>query len=309
VRALLDSPGVRHPAQPAGPPLPAVPAAAVVPAAAAGPPVPALPVVLAAAAVLTQVAYPLLHGEALRAATILAVPLFAAASVGHAAAVHGARAGLALFGAAAGTGLLAEAVGVATGVPFGAYAYAGTLGPQLLGVPVLVPLAWTMMAYPALLLGRRLAGGTRRPGLAGPVTAVLGGATLAAWDLFLDPQMVAAGHWTWIHPRPGLPGVPGVPLTNVAGWLLVGTVMTAILDWVLPKAPRVGSAAAAEALPAGLLAWTWLGSVVANLAFFGRPSVALYGGLALGLLVVPYLRARMLAARSPRLVPAPAVRR
>jgi len=287
VRALLDSPVVRHPAPAAGQPLPAV------------------PVALAAAALLTQVAYPLLEGTALRAATVLGVILFAAASVGHAAAVYGTRAALALVVAAGGTGLLAEAVGVATGVPFGRYSYSGSLGPQVLGVPLLVPLAWTMMAYPALLLGRRLAGPGRRPGLRRTVTAVLGGATLAAWDLFLDPQMVAAGNWTWAHPRPGLPGVPDVPLINLGGWLLVGVVMTAVVDRVLPDA-RPPAPAAAEALPAALLAWTWLGSVVANLAFFGRPWVALYGGLALGVLVVPYLRALAVAVR-PRVVPAPQV--
>jgi uncharacterized membrane protein len=287
VRALLDSPVVRHPAPAAGQPLPAV------------------PVALAAAALLTQVAYPLLEGTALRAATVLGVILFAAASVGHAATVYGTRAALALVVAAGGTGLLAEAVGVATGVPFGRYSYSGSLGPQVLGVPLLVPLAWTMMAYPALLLGRRLAGPGRRPGLRRTVTAVLGGATLAAWDLFLDPQMVAAGNWTWAHPRPGLPGVPDVPLINLGGWLLVGVVMTAVVDRVLPDA-RPPAPAAAEALPAALLAWTWLGSVVANLAFFGRPWVALYGGLALGVLVVPYLRALAVAVR-PRVVPAPQV--
>jgi putative membrane protein len=265
-----------------------------------------VPVAFAAAAVLAQVAYPLLDGEALRAATVLAVVLFAAASVGHAAAMYGARAAAVLAAAAACIGLVAEAVGVATGVPFGRYTYAGTLGPQVLGVPLLVPLAWTMMAYPALLLGRRLTVTGPRPALRRGVTAVLGGATLAAWDLFLDPQMVAAGHWTWLHPRPGLPGVPGVPLTNFAGWLLVGVVMTAVLDLVLPAAPGAAPAAA-EALPAALLAWTWLGSVVANLAFFGRPWVGLYGGLALGVLVVPYLRALAAAARSPRRVPAPQV--
>ena len=45
---------------------------------------------------------------------------------------------------------------------------------------------------------------------------------LAAWDVFLDPQMVDDGHWRWADPTPGLPGVDGVPLTNFAGWLLVG---------------------------------------------------------------------------------------
>ena len=77
----------------------------------------------------------------------------------HASAWLGARSGLALLAAAGGVGLAAEAVGVTTGRPFGHYAYAGTLGPQVLGVPLVVPLAWTMMAYPALLAARRLAPG------------------------------------------------------------------------------------------------------------------------------------------------------
>ena len=46
-----------------------------------------------------------------------------------------------------------------TGLPFGDYSYAGTLGPELLDVPLVVPLAWTMMAYPVLLAARRLTRG------------------------------------------------------------------------------------------------------------------------------------------------------
>jgi putative membrane protein len=233
--------------------------------------------------VLAQVAYPLLSGPWLRTATIVAVLAFATASVLSATAWLGVRAGTALLLAAGGLGLVAEAVGVATGRPFGTYHYASTLGPRLLGVPLIVPLAWTMMAYPALLAARRLAPSAgrlrRRLGI-----ALLGGVTLAAWDLFLDPQMVAAGHWSWAHPSPSLPGVPDVPLGNTVGWLLVGTLLTALLDALLPCAPGP-----AETLPAALLVWTWLGSLLANLAFFDRPAVGLLGGVGMALVVVPYL--------------------
>ena len=241
-------------------------------------PAAALPIAFAAAGILAQVAYPLLDGGALRAATIATVVLLAAAAVTHAAAAWGRRTAAALVAVAAGIGLAAEAVGVATGVPFGAYDYADSLGPRVLGVPALVPLAWTMLAYPCLLLGRRLAG-TRR------ATALAGGLALAAWDLFLDPQMVADGHWTWADPTPALPGVSGVPLTNYAGWVLVAVVMVAALDRALPREPsRVG-----ERVPAAVLTWTWAGSTLGNLAFFDRPAVAVYGGVGMGALVVPYL--------------------
>jgi putative membrane protein len=236
--------------------------------------------VLAAAGVLAQIAYPLLDGEPLRLTTIATVLLLAGAAVTHAAGVLGPRAAIALLATAGGIGLAAEAVGVATGFPFGSYSYAGTLGPELLGVPLVVPLAWTMLAYPCLLLGRRLGG---RLGGTAATRALTGGAALAAWDLFLDPQMVADGHWTWRFPEPALPGVPGVPLTNYAGWVVVAVVMIAALDRALP-ARRTS-----EAVPAAVLAWTWLGSTLGNLAFFDRPWVAVYGGVLLGAFAGPYL--------------------
>jgi uncharacterized membrane protein len=166
--------------------------------------------------------------------------------------------------------------------------------PLLAGVPLLVPLAWLMMAYPCLLLGRLL--GDRIGELDGAartfVTALLSGGALAAWDVFLDPQMVAAGHWTWAHPSPGLPGVARVPLTNLAGWVLAAVVLMAVTDRVLPHDRDTETAAAAPpavVVPAALLAWTWIGSTVGNAVFFHRPAVALWGGVLLGLFVGPYL--------------------
>jgi putative membrane protein len=245
-----------------------------------------LAVLAAALGVLAQVAYPLLDGEPLRWATIGSVLALAAAAVLHAMAVRGVVWGLTAFTMVGSLGWLAEAVGVATGFPFGDYAYADTLGPKLAGVPVLVPLAWFMLGYPAYLAGQALAG--RRWGWA------VGAWTLAAWDLFLDPQMVGAGHWTWVDPTPALPGVPGIPLSNYAGWLLTATVMMAALT-ALSRALRVEADPPPgrlphDLLPAAVLLWTYVSQVLANLVFFGRPAVAIWGGAAMGLTVLPYLR-------------------
>jgi putative membrane protein len=141
-----------------------------------------------------------------------------------------------------------------------------------------------MMAYPVLLAARRL---TRRGNL---WVVPVGAFGLMAWDVFLDPQMVGDGHWTWAHPTPSLPGVDGIPLTNFAGWLLVGALMMLVLTALLPRDyPR---RPADESLPATLLVWTWLGYVLGNLFWFGTASVALVGGVLLGLLVLPYLWSR-----------------
>jgi uncharacterized membrane protein len=229
---------------------------------------------LAAAGVLAQIAYPLLSGSPLRAATVASVVLLAASAVTHAGFTWGPRRAATLLVVAGGLGLAAETLGVHTGLPFGDYAYTDRLQPQLFGVPVIVPLAWVMLAYPCLLLGRRL---TRR------VPWLTGGLALAAWDLYLDPQMVAAGHWVWAHPEPALPGVPGVPLTNYAGWVLVAVLMIAALDRALPRDGEN------HVVPAAVLTWTWLGSAVGNLVFFDRPWVAVYGAVAMGAFVLPYL--------------------
>jgi len=235
-----------------------------------------VPLLLGAGVVLAQVAYPLTPAGAARdSLTVATVLLFALASLAHAGLSRGPRAAAGLLAVAGGGGLLAEAVGVSAGVPFGSYAYADTLGPRLLGVPVVIPLAWTMMAWPAYLVGARL-GRTR------VARVVVAAGALASWDLFLDPQMVDAGHWSWAEASPALPGVPAVPLTNYAGWLLVAVLLMAVLDRVVPVVP-----VPADAVPYGLYLWTYGSCVLAHLAFFGLPASALWGGLGMGLVAVP----------------------
>jgi uncharacterized membrane protein len=241
---------------------------------------------LTVATVMAQLSSPFLAPEDLNASTIVIVLLFVAASLAHAAATGGRHTAVRVLAVAGGLALAVEALGVTTGYPFGAYEYTGTLGPTLVGVPVLIPLAWTMMAYPCLLAGRRLAAvAARRMGPARAATAVLGGTMLTSWDLYLDPQMVAAGHWLWEHPSPALPGVPGIPLTNYAGWFVVAVAMVAALDRAVPARTASGD----EMVPVVLLTWTWLGSAASNVMFFGRPAVAAYGMVVMGLTMVPYL--------------------
>jgi uncharacterized membrane protein len=233
----------------------------------------AIPWAFALATIGTQIAYPLVDGAWLRRVTIASVVLFFLASVTHALAHRGLRWALTFVVVTAGGGLLAEAVGVRTGWPFGDYTYSASLGPQVFGVPVVVPMAWTMMAYPMFLAARRL---TRR------WTAVVGAIGLAGWDVFLDPQMVADGRWHWSDPTPSLPGISTVPVTNLVGWLAVAFVMMLVLCATVPR--DRGS----ETLPAVLLLWTFVGSVVGNVFWFGSHSVAIAGGIAMGIVVLPY---------------------
>jgi putative membrane protein len=235
---------------------------------------PALITGLAALTVLSQIAYPLTSGTVRDRLTIATVLLWCAASLTHAAVSRGRRFAAGLLTVSAGVGFGSEALGVATGVPFGHYSYAATLGPRLLGVPVIVPLAWTMMAYPALLVGQRIGAPVRSGALA-----------LASWDLFLDPQMVAAGHW---HFAGDGPSINAIPLSNTAGWSLVALVIMAGLVKLPQRDPRPVD----DRVPVALFLWTYASSVLAAAAFFHQPGAALAGGLAMGVPVVLLARSR-----------------
>lgn len=234
--------------------------------------------VLAALAVLVQMVFPFTDGGT-PALTTASVVLLSGAALAHAGATRGVRAVAALVLVPGLGGLVAEAVGVSTGVPFGEYAYSGTLGWEVLGVPVLVPLAWVMMTWPALVVGRLLAAGRSRG-----VRALVAAWALMAWDVFLDPQMVDAGHWTWRFPEPSLPGVEGIPLTNFAGWFLVALLFCGMLDRVVEDSPRP---LRSDAVPYAVYLWTYFSSVLAHAAFFGRPSVAVVGAVVMGVVAVP----------------------
>lgn len=240
----------------------------------------AVPVALGLLAVGAQVVYPLTPAGAPRhQLTVATVLVFFAASASHALVWRGAGFVARLTAITAGGGFLAEVVGVSTGLPFGAYAYTDTLGAALLGVPLVIPLAWTMMAYPAYAVARRVTG-KALPG------ALLAGWALASWDLFLDPQMVDAGHWVW---EGGGPALVGVPVTNFLGWLLVATVMMAVLWRAEPSAAPV--TAADDRVLYGLYLWTYGSSVLAHAVFFGLPASALAGGLCMGVVVAAWLAA------------------
>ncbi|RBY95596.1 carotenoid biosynthesis protein [Blastococcus sp. TF02-8] len=242
-----------------------------------------VPVVLAAALVLTAIAYPLTDGAARDAVSWTVVLLGATLSVAHAAISRGPRTGAGVLGLVAAVAVAFESVGLATGYPYGSYTYSDALGPTLLGVPFLVPLAWLMMAWPSWLLAGYLA--DRRPARIAWAAAVF-----AAWDVVLDPQMVQAGYWTWAHPAPGLPGIDSVPLTNLAGWLLAGTVLMTLLELLVRRTgeepPRIGPAA-----PLLALAWMTLGGALAHAGWLDLPGSAAWGA-ALGAAVLVTLAAR-----------------
>jgi putative membrane protein len=251
------------------------------------------PLVLAAGLIATAIAYPLTSGAARNSVSWAIVVLGATLSVVHAGLSRGARLGAGVLLLVAATAIAWEAVGLATSVPYGSYTYSDALGPTLLGVPFLVPLAWLMMAWPSWVLAELLARPIRLERRRA-VRVATAAAVLAGWDVILDPQMVQAGYWTWAHPHPGLPGIDTVPLTNLAGWLLAGAALMTLLDLLVARAsvpgtPRIGGAA-----PLIALAWMTLGGALAHAGWLGLPGSAAWGAglavLVLAVLVAQYRR-------------------
>ncbi|WP_040777018.1 carotenoid biosynthesis protein [Nocardia pneumoniae] len=244
--------------------------------------------VLVALTVVAQIGYPLTAGGARDRITAAVVLLSAGAALAHATATRGIRYAVGFLVLVSGVGLLAEVIGTATGLPFGCYAYASDrLGPALLDVPLIVPLAWTGGMYPVWVVAGMV---SRRTASRIALTAL--GAV--GWDLFLDPQMVADGQWTWCDTSSGLPGLAQIPYTNYLGWFGVALVMAGLLaawERAAPdpvRTPR-SDRASALAVPVALFLWTWLGSALAHAAFLGLPSSAGYGLVGMGVLGAPLL--------------------
>jgi putative membrane protein len=254
-----------------------------------------VPLVLAVAVVLTAIAYPLTEGAARNAVSWSIVLLGAGVSIAAATVSRGWRTGLGVLVAVPVVAVLAEALGLSTGFPYGQYSYSDALGPTVLGVPFLVPLAWLMMAWPSWVLAVRLTARIRARRR--PLPRVLVAAyVFAAWDVVLDPQMVQAGYWRWAHPTPGLPGIDTVPLTNLAGWLLAGLVLMALVDALVARTatPTASPApAAGDGPPLLVLGWMTLGGALAHAGWLGLPGSAAWGAL----LSVPVLVALARAAR------------
>ena len=235
------------------------------------------------AALFLQITYPLLSGEALRIVTIATVYFGAAAMFVHARLAYGWKYTGRYLLITLPFAFLIELIGENTGWPFGTYSYDPSLGPQLIGIPLVVPFAWAMMAHPLLIVARRMSK---------TWTFLYGGFALMAWDLFLDPQMVGAGRWKWEVTGSHVPFQPEIPLSNAVGWLLSGMTLIAILHQVLPRDRRKSSASfgAVDVW----LTWTFFGGVVSNLFFFDRPGIAFIFGLTFGAILAPYIFSRWL---------------
>jgi uncharacterized membrane protein len=264
---------------------------------------------------IAQPVYSLLPKDLEMAGTLFIVVTSTAFAFSHLYVSQGARAAITMLLLCFVIAGSLEMLSVQTGFPYGWYSYSSKLGPGLAGVPLLVPLCWQMMAWNALSVAKLIVP-KRWPKAAIILIAAL---ALTAWDVFLDPQMVRAGLWTWARQGEYV----GIPLENYLGWLFTALILFAafsrltaflsdertkeekrlkmkdeskgsrvsLLSFVFPRSSAVDSRLTWFAiLPVLSYVWTWFGSSIVNVFWWGQPVVGLAGFIAMGLFAVPALK-------------------
>jgi putative membrane protein len=169
-------------------------------------------------------------------------PLFLLFSLCHALYLLGWRHTLIFFALSAVISWGFEQVGVATGAIYGPYHYTEMLGFRLGHVPLLIPMAWFMMIYPAYVLANLIADGQPSGSRDGVVRvgwlALLSAMIMTAWDVVMDPFMSGETMRAWVWEENGV--YFGVPLQNFVGWLLttftVYAVYRLVERWSQPRA-------------------------------------------------------------------------
>ena len=150
------------------------------------------------------------------------VVAFLAAFLAVASRDIGVRATLGWLAWGVAVAFAAEYASTRVGVPFGLYHYTGdTRGHELFisNVPFFDPLSFPFLAYASFAVVRWVRG--TRPGAA---LVVLSGLFMMLLDVVIDPLAVRGDRWflgrVFYYAEPGV--YWGVPLSNFAGWAVVG---------------------------------------------------------------------------------------
>ena len=98
-------------------------------------------------------------------------------------------------------GFIIEVIGVKTGLVFGDYLYGGTLGPSLLGVPLLLIVLWAIVPWISFSIAQRY-----RPAL------IVSGFIAVLYDIVLEHFAVRYDLWQWEG---------GIPLSNFIAWFCI----------------------------------------------------------------------------------------
>ena len=223
-----------------------------------------LPILLAAAMMLSTLPPLILDLDARPLHDLVGIAM-APGLAAYAASVYGWRFTVKAFALLFFGGLGVEVLGLQTGFPFGVYTYTQRLQPQLLGVPIQIPLAWFFLGIMSYSLAHLTPVG-RKEGI------VAAAALMTAWDVLYDPIFTSVGWWTWVEGD-----YFGVPLTNFLGWLLASFFLFTLLRAGFHRDPKPPSRLARMA-PI-ILYLVYIIDGVANSLFLDQTPAGIVGGL------------------------------
>jgi putative membrane protein len=131
-------------------------------------------------------------------------------------------------------GMLAEIIGVQTGIIFGEYTYGSVLGLKIFGVPILIGVTWALVTISAWQIVSYSPFGKI-------ANIILASCIVVIFDLVLEQYATAFGLWSWQD------GV--IPLKNYVTWFAVSGVLFSLYSFFSKQEkPSVYGAAALPAM-------------------------------------------------------------
>lgn len=129
------------------------------------------------------------------------------------------------------TGMIAEMIGVNSGMLFGAYSYGKILGFKIAGVPILIGLNWFVVVYSCIVLIEQIhewfnnkyaaAGMPLMPERLLNLSIIIDGALLATFfDWIMEPAAVKLGFWQWES--------AAIPIFNYACWFIISALLICV---------------------------------------------------------------------------------
>ena len=126
------------------------------------------------------------------------------------------------------TGMLAEWIGVHTGLLFGAYKYGPVLGPKVFAVPVIIGINWAMLSIVSAAMLKKLK-------LNFYLEVFLAAFLMVFLDFLMEPVAIKLHFWNWKNDH--------IPFYNYVCWLVVSLLIQfAYRKWRLNEANNVAIA-------------------------------------------------------------------
>lgn len=125
-----------------------------------------------------------------------------------------------LFLLSAIIGFISELVGLYTGQFYGGYEYTEFLGPQLLNVPLVIPVAWFMAITTSFMFARLILGFGKK--ISTSIMFAFAAVLAVVYDLPIEYLAKEVwGAWVWLADGALL----DVPTLNYLGWFLVAFIV------------------------------------------------------------------------------------